>query len=77
MYPNPFECQGFAGFWLRVEREWAEAEKRRDIYDPFRDDECAYCDDWYNCPDCPARLEQEAEDEAEEMFCFAGFGEGE
>jgi hypothetical protein len=32
MYLNPFESQGFAGFWLRVEREWAEAEKRAFYY---------------------------------------------
>ena len=34
MYPNPFESPGFAGFWLRVEREWAEEEKRNLFY-PF------------------------------------------
>lgn len=24
---NPFDSKGFAGFWLRVEREWAEYQK--------------------------------------------------
>lgn len=62
---NPFESQGFAGFWLRVEREWAEKEKFDEHYGLTG---CDFCDDWYNCPDCPSRLEQEEEDKAEERF---------
>jgi hypothetical protein len=40
MYPNRFESKGFAGFWLRVEREWAENEKKL-LYYP--DQACPYC----------------------------------
>ena len=31
---NRFESKGFAEFWFRVEREWAEAEKQSLFY-PF------------------------------------------
>jgi hypothetical protein len=60
---NPFDSVGFGEFWACVEREWAEKEKFDELYGPS---ECDFCDDWYSCPDCPLRLDQEAEDEAEE-----------
>ncbi len=53
-------------FWLLCEREWAEHEKKCLAYGPTK---CAFCIDWYACPDCPVRLDaelvQEAEDRAE------------
>lgn len=45
MYPNPFDSTGFAGFWLRVEQEWAEHYKRYYVYD---DDD----PDSETCPNC-------------------------
>lgn len=31
------------------------------------------CDDWYNCPDCPARLDAEAGGEAEERLAMEDY----
>lgn len=64
---NPFDSKGFAGFWLRVEREWAEEEKRKLYYwgdyglpDQDEDDEelCDYTGDLcigdkLFCEECP------------------------
>jgi hypothetical protein len=64
-HPNPFSCENFAAFWLKVEEEWAEAEKFKTAYGPTA---CDFCLDWYSCPDCPVRLAQEEEDAAEEAL---------
>ena len=60
MYPNRFESQGFAKFWLRVEQEWAEAEKKL-LYYP--DQMCPYCGD----PACLGECDESLEDEEEEF----------
>jgi hypothetical protein len=63
MYPNPFESQGFAGFWLRVDREWAEAEKRLLYYPEGPCDFCVESD----CSGC--------ENNPQEEPCDYGFSE--
>ncbi len=62
MYPNPFESEGFAGFWSRVEQEWAEAEKRL-LYYPF---ECLGLDCDECVTKCDAYYDQLEEEEAEQ-----------
>lgn len=63
---NPFVCDSWFLFWMLCEAEAIPFPKTNPEYDTHS--ECDYCDDWYNCPDCPARLDQEAEDEAEERL---------
>jgi hypothetical protein len=62
---EPLQCNEWLSFWELCEREWAEQIKFDSVYGPSK---CDFCDDWYNCPDCPARLEQEEEDEMEERW---------
>lgn len=65
-YPNPFEFQGFADFWLRIEREWAEYWKKWEYY-PFNgvDDPdhetCPVCGlvDSCMCADFPDEITEE------------------
>jgi hypothetical protein len=65
---NPFDAP-FAEFWERISYEWAMAQKREEFYD-HDPRGCDYCDDWYQCQDCGARLEAEEEQEAEEAYEF-------
>ena len=65
MYPNRFESQGFTGFWLRVEREWAENEKKQ-LYYP--ESPCDFC----TSPEC---VDCENNPDPEEEPCDYGFSE--
>lgn len=55
---NRFESEKFGAFWERILQEWAENEKKQLYYDPDPRG-CEFCDDLYNCEDCPQRAEQE------------------
>lgn len=56
---NPFVSVDFAGFWLQVEQEWAEAEKVQ-LYSPF-ERMGLDCDECFD--PCDAFREQQEEDE--------------
>ena len=60
---NPFNVPWWALFWFLCEAEAIPFPKWNPAYEP--NPECDFCDDWYNCPDCPARLDAEAEDREE------------
>lgn len=61
MYPNPFESQGFAGFWLRVENpcdgcDWKE--------------KCSKCPYEPQCGGCSKQFNEEEEERDEEGWLY-------
>lgn len=69
MSENPFNLSSWALFWSLCEAEAIPFPKWNPEYIPYSS-ECDFCNDWYNCPDCPARLDAEEEQEAEERFAM-------
>ncbi len=55
---EPLQCDEWKTFWEHIEQEWADNEKKQLYYDPDPRG-CEFCDDLYNCEDCPQRAEQE------------------
>lgn len=55
---NRFESSGFASFWLLVEQEWAENEKKQ-LYYP--DQACPYCGEPGCSGDCVASAMEEGD----------------